>query len=361
MRIGVIGAGQLGRMLALAGYPLGLRFTMLDPGADASGTQVAPGIQAPYDDRDGLQKLAEQCDVVTFDVENVPVKAVEPIARLKPFYPQIPALSASQDRLSEKILFGELRIPTPEFRPIDSLNDLERAAAEIGLPGVVKTRRLGYDGRGQRVLRKKNELAAAWENLGSVPLIYEAFVPFDREVSLIGARSTRGEIRCYPLSANTHRNGILHYSTAPFRHAALQTQAENYLKRVLKHFDYVGVLTIEFFVARGRLIANEMAPRVHNSGHWTIEGAETSQFENHLRALLGWPLGGTAPRGHAAMVNFIGEIPDAAQLLKSPGWHFHHYGKLARPQRKLGHCTLVAPTAKQRDGKLAKLLRQKLG
>lgn len=358
MKIGIIGAGQLGRMLALAGYPLGLRFRMVDPGEDASGVQVAPGIQAAYDDPKALRKLAEQVDAITFDVENVPVAAVEPIAKIKPFYPPINALSASQDRLSEKTTFGELGIPTPKFRAVDHLQDLHAAAADIGLPGVLKTRRLGYDGRGQAVLRTLDDLQAAWDRLGSVPLIYEAFVDFDREVSLIGVRSRRGDIRCYPLSANTHAEGILRQTIAPYRHAALQKQAERHLKRILEHFDYVGVLTIEFFVKRGRLIANEMAPRVHNSGHWTIEGAVTSQFENHVRAVAGLPLGSTAPRGHSAMVNFIGEIPAADAVLQIDGAHFHHYGKAPRPQRKLGHCTLVASTPKERDRMLRTLLRK---
>jgi 5-(carboxyamino)imidazole ribonucleotide synthase len=206
------------------------------------------------------------------------------------------------------------------------------------------------------VLRREADIEKSWQMLGSAPLIYEAFVPFDREVSIIGARSTRGEIRCYPLSLNTHREGILRVTLAPYRHAALQKQAEAYLKRVLNHFDYAGVLTIEFFVQRGRLIANEMAPRVHNSGHWTIEGADTSQFENHLRAILGLPLGSTATRGHAAMINFIGTIPDREQVLKVEQAHLHHYGKEPRPQRKLGHATLVRASAKERDRSLQRLL-----
>lgn len=357
MRIGIIGAGQLGRMLALSGYPLGLRFTLLDPGADAPGAQVASNLQAAYDDAAALEKLASSVDVVTFEFENVPVAAVAPIAERTPFYPPLAALAASQDRIAEKKLFRSLKIPTPEFRAVDSLDELRQAVAAIGLPGVLKIRRLGYDGRGQHVLRQGGDLEKAWKDLGSAPLIYETFVPFDREVSIIGARSTRGEIACYPLSMNRHRDGILRHTIAPYRHAGLQKQAQTYLRRVLKHFDYAGVLTIEFFVRRGRLIANEMAPRVHNSGHWTIEGADTSQFENHLRAILGLPLGSTAARGHAAMINFIGVMPTRDAILGLEHAHLHHYGKEPRPQRKLGHATLVRASASARDQSLQRLLR----
>jgi len=357
MRIGIIGAGQLGRMLALAGYPLGLRFTFLDPNPDACAAQVGECIQGAYDDPAKLRELAEAVDVISFEFENVPVAAVEPIARLKPFYPPVQALGASQDRLTEKTLFRQLGIPTPAFHEVNHLTDLEQAVAEIGLPGILKTRRLGYDGRGQFRLRKPADIAAAWDALAGAPLIYEAFVPFTREVSVIGARSTTGEIAIYPLSENTHRNGILHVSRAPYRHAALQKQAETCLKKLFKHFNYVGILTIEFFVLRGKLVANEMAPRVHNSGHASIEGAQTSQFENHLRAICGWPLGSTAPRGHSAMLNFVGTIPPLHTALKQSGVHFHYYGKDARPARKLGHATVVAATPVRRDLALKKMLK----
>jgi 5-(carboxyamino)imidazole ribonucleotide synthase len=360
MRIGVIGAGQLGRMLALAGYPLGLRFVFLDQSPDAPGAQVGRIVRGAFDDVARLRELAADVDVVTFDVENVPVEAVRSIAETKTFLPPVNALGASQDRLHEKTLFRELRIPTPEFAPVDSLEDLRKAVDKIGLPGVLKTRRLGYDGRGQSLLRSPDDVATAWSALGSVPLIYEAFVDFTREVSIIGVRSTTGETRFYPLSANTHEAGILRYSIAPYRNPSLQTQAETYLKRLLKRFDYAGVLTIEFFVRKGRLIANEMAPRVHNSGHWTIEGAETSQFENHVRAILGLPLGGTRPIGHSAMMNFIGRIPALRNILRVSGVHFHSYGKEPRPGRKLGHCTVTAPSAAARDRALQQLLRLKV-
>lgn len=360
MKIGIIGAGQLGRMLALAGYPLGLRFVFLDQSSDAPGGQVGRIIPGAFDDPVRLAELAAEVDVVTFDVENVPVAAVEPIAAKKPFLPPVKALGASQDRLHEKTLFRQLKIPTPPFMAVDSLDDLHAAVTKIGLPGVLKTRRLGYDGRGQFYLRTPGDIEKAWQTLGTVPLIYEGFVAFSREVSIIGVRSTSGETLFYPLSANTHSEGILRYSVAPYRHASLQKQAETYLRRLLKHLDYAGVLTIEFFVRGGKLIANEMAPRVHNSGHWTIEGAQTSQFENHVRAILGLPLGSTRPNGHSAMMNFIGSIPELGNILRVSGVHFHSYGKEPRPNRKLGHCTVNAPSAAARDRALQQLLRLKM-
>lgn len=357
MKIGIIGAGQLGRMLALAGYPLALQFRFLDSSPDSPGAQVAPIITGAFDDPESLRRLAAEVDLVTYEFENVPVSALAAVAKSRTCYPPADALRVSQDRLLEKEMFGRLGIPTPTFRAVDSLADLRAAVAAIGLPSVLKTRRLGYDGRGQRYLRKARDVEAAWDALGGVPLILEGFVDFDREVSIVGARSTRGETRAYPVVENTHRDGILRVTIAPVRSTRLQQSAERHLARVLDHFGYAGVLTIEFFVQRGRLVANEMAPRVHNSGHWTIEGAATSQFENHLRAILGLPLGDTRAVGHCAMVNFIGTMPDRSRVLALPGAHHHDYGKAPRPGRKLGHCTLVAPTATERDRILKKLLR----
>jgi 5-(carboxyamino)imidazole ribonucleotide synthase len=358
MRVGIIGAGQLGRMLALAGYPLALQFRFLDSSADSPGGQVAPIVTGAFDDPQSLERLASESDIVTYEFENVPVGALEQVARTHSVHPPVEALRVSQDRLFEKQLFERLRIPTPPFRAIDSLDDLRAAVRELGYPCVLKTRRLGYDGKGQRYLRKPADIEAAWEALGHVPLILEGFIDFEREVSIVGVRSTTGEIRAYPIVANTHREGILRVTLAPHRHPALQRLAETHLKRVMKHFDYAGVLTIEFFVQRGKLVANEMAPRVHNSGHWTIEGAVTSQFENHLRAILGLPLGETAPVGHAAMINFIGRMPERDGLLGVPGLHWHDYGKSARPGRKVGHCTVVAASAVARDRLVRKVLKR---
>jgi 5-(carboxyamino)imidazole ribonucleotide synthase len=264
----------------------------------------------------------------------------------------------SQDRLLEKQLFTQLRIPTPPFRAVDSLDDLRAAVKQLGLPCVLKTRRLGYDGKGQRYLRKPADIEPAWGALGSAPLILEGFIDFEREVSIVGVRGTTGEMRAYPIVANTHRDGILRVTLAPHRNPVLQKAAEVLLKRVLRHFDYAGVLTLEFFVRKGKLVANEMAPRVHNSGHWTIEGAATSQFENHLRAILGLPLGDTTPVGHCAMVNFIGNLPARDAILALPGVHWHDYGKEPRPGRKIGHCTVVATSAVERDRLVRKVLRK---
>ena len=358
MRIGVIGAGQLGRMLALAGYPLSLQFRFLDSSADSPGGQVAPIVTGPFDDPQSLERLAADVDLVTYEFENVPVTALEKVSQTHAVYPPVDALRVSQDRLLEKQLFEKLKIPTPPFRAVDSLEGLRAAVRELGYPCVLKTRRLGYDGKGQRYVRKPADVEAAWSALGSAPLILEAFVDFEREVSIVGVRSTKGEIRAYPIVANTHRDGVLRLTLAPHRHPALQKTAETHLKRVMKHFGYAGVLTIEFFVQRGRLVANEMAPRVHNSGHWTIEGAVTSQFENHLRAILGLPLGDTAPVGHAAMINFLGQLPSRDELLGVPGLHWHDYGKAPRPGRKIGHCTVVAASAVERDRLVRKVLKR---
>ena len=357
MKIGVIGAGQLGQMLALAGHPLALEFLFLDSSADSPGARVGPIVTGPFDDPASQRRLAAGTDLVTYEFENVPVSALEKVSRTRPCLPPVEALRVSQDRLLEKELFQRLGIPTPPCRAVDSLADLRAAVAAIGLPCVLKTRRLGYDGRGQHYLRRPRDVGHAWDALGGVPLILEGFVDFDREVSIIGARSTHGETRCYPLADNQHRGGILRVTRAPHRNARLQRAAERHLHRVLDHFGYAGVLTIEFFVQGGRLVANEMAPRVHNSGHWTIEGAVTSQFENHLRAILGLPLGDTSAVGHSAMVNYIGTMPDRARVLAIPGAHHHDYGKAPRPGRKLGHGTIVAATAAARERLLRRLLR----
>ena len=358
MKIGIIGAGQLGRMLALAGYPLAQRFLFLDTSADAPGAQVAPIITGAFDDPQSLERLAADVDLVTYEFENVPVEALQRVASTRPVWPPVEALRASQDRLLEKQMFNRLRIPTAPFRAVDTLAELRAAVKELGLPCVLKTRRLGYDGKGQKYIRKPADIEPAFNAIGGVPLILEGFVDFEREVSIIGARSTTGEVRAYPIVANTHRDGILRVTLAPHRHPVLQKAAEIHLKRVLRHFDYAGVLTIEFFVRKGKLVANEMAPRVHNSGHWTIEGAVTSQFENHVRAILGLPLGDTSPVGQCAMVNFIGTMPARDAILALPGVHWHDYGKEPRPGRKIGHCTVVASSAVERDRVVRKVMRK---
>jgi len=354
MTIGIVGGGQLGRMLALAGYPLGLDFLFLDRSPDAPAGQVAPLLAADFADRARLRELAARSDVVTFDWENVPVESLRGLGC--PVRPSRAALAAAQDRVSEKRLFERLAIPTTRWRNVESRRDLERAMREVGLPAVLKTRRLGYDGKGQARLDTARDAEAAWERLGAAPLLYEELVPFDFEVSIVGARAADGSIVFYPLCLNTHAGGILRVTRAPHGSTRLQRLAERHLRRVLEHFRYVGVLTIEFFVRDGRLIANEMAPRVHNSGHWTIEGAVTSQFENHVRAVAGLPLGETRPLGYAAMINLIGRMPPRARVLAHPGVHLHDYGKEPRPGRKLGHCTIVAASARARDAWVRRLL-----
>lgn len=339
--VGIVGAGQLGRMLALAGHPLGIDCVLLDAGPDAPGARVARLIPAALDDVAAIETLARQVDVVTVEIENVPAAALEAAARHAPVYPPASAIEAAQDRLVEKRLFRSLGIPTAAFVPIERGEDLDRAAGELGVPLVLKARRLGYDGRGQRIVRRAEDLAAAWAALGRPPAIAEAWIDFERELSLVAVRGAGDERAYYPLTENVHRDGILRTSIAPFENAALQRTAESWLDALFDRLDYRGVLTVELFHAENGLLANEMAPRVHNSGHWTIEGAVTSQFENHLRAVLGWPLGDTAPTGHAAMVNLLGRLPPIERLLALPGSRVHIYGKAPRPGRKIGHCTLV--------------------
>jgi len=340
-RVGIVGAGQLGRMLALAGYPLGIECRVLDTAADSPAAQVAPAVLGRLDDARALADLASQVDVVTLEIENVAVAPLEALLERTTVYPPPRAVAAAQDRLAEKTLFRSLEIPTTQFVVVDGERDLGVAARELGWPLVLKTRRMGYDGRGQRVVASHAELSAAWRELGGVPSIAEQWVRFVREVSLIAVQGANGERAFYPLAENVHRDGILARTIAPYVDTSLQTHAEGWLGALLSALDYRGVLTVEFFLTEHGLLANEMAPRVHNSGHWTIEGAETSQFENHLRAVLGWPLGSTRARGHAAMLNLLGKLPPVESVLAIPGAHFHDYGKSPRPGRKVGHCTLV--------------------
>jgi 5-(carboxyamino)imidazole ribonucleotide synthase len=362
-KVGIVGAGQLGRMLALAGYPLGLHCLFLDRSADAPGAQVAPILVGNLEDPGKLMELAERSDVVTFDWENISGAALAPLEKATNIRPPRKALEISQDRLLEKALFQSLKIPVAAHAAIDSKEDLVRAVRRLGTRGVLKTRRMGYDGKGQYVLRHAEDIDAAWTHvgksglIGASGLIYEQFQRFSREVSIIGARSAEGEIVYYPLSANTHSDGVLRFVIAPFINRTLERTARRYLRRVMESLGYVGILTIEFFVVKGRLIANEMAPRVHNSGHWTIDGCITSQFENHLRAICGLPLGSTRALGHTAMINFLGEMPEITRLLAIEGLGFHDYGKEPRPGRKLGHCSITRAHARDRNQALADALK----
>ncbi|RTG97087.1 5-(carboxyamino)imidazole ribonucleotide synthase [Thermus scotoductus] len=342
MRIGILGGGQLGRMLALAGYPLGLSFRFLDPSPEACAGQVGELVVGGFLEEGALARFAEGLDLVTYEFENVPVEAAHLLAKRLPVLPPPKALEVAQDRLLEKTFMQSLGVPTPPFRGVEGLQDLREGFEALGFPALLKTRRGGYDGKSQALLTSWEEAERAFHALGGGGLILEGYVPFQRELSILGVRSRTGEVAFYPLVENRHQGGILRLSLAPAPGVseALQRKAEDYARRALMALDYTGVLALEFFQVGEELLFNEMAPRVHNSGHWTLEGAETSQFENHLRALLGLPLGSTAPRGYSAMVNLIGLRPDFGEVLRLKGAHLHWYGKAVRPGRKVGHITL---------------------
>lgn len=341
MKLGILGGGQLAQMLTLAAYPLGIRTRCFDPSAQACSGDLTPLTVGDFDDYQTLDGFLADVDCVTLETENIPLSCAERVLAQKPLFPTTKALEISQDRLHEKTFFQQQGVPTAAFQAVDSKQDLQQAVANLGLPAVLKTRRFGYDGKGQFVLRTEADIDLAWESLSSQPLILEKFIPFEYEVSLIAVRGQGGEMAFYPLVLNVHRNGILQHSLAPYDNSDLQIKAQEAAAQILQSLHYVGVLTIEFFVQNQTLIANEMAPRVHNSGHWTIEGAQTSQFENHVRAVCGLPLGSTQPIGQSLMLNMIGEKIDAPTCLAMPGVHYHDYGKSPRPGRKLGHVTLV--------------------
>ncbi|MDH3747069.1 MAG: 5-(carboxyamino)imidazole ribonucleotide synthase [Gammaproteobacteria bacterium] len=357
MRIGILGAGQLGQMLGFAARGLGYECCFVDPSDSPPAASAGQVIRAAFDDENALATLAERCDVITYEFENVPVAALASLTDKVPVYPPLKALRKAQDRLSEKRLFDELDIPVPDYQSIDTRADLDNAINEFGLPVVVKTRRFGYDGKGQVVIRDASELDDVWRSLDSRAAIAEAWVNFDLEVSILGARNPRGEMAIWPLSSNEHVGGILRTTRAPLDNDVISARAETYMQRLLKHLDYVGVLALELFVVDDSLLANEYAPRVHNSGHWTIEGAETSQFTNHLLTITGRTPRPTAARGYAGMVNLIGSIPDAIREISGPGSALHDYGKTPRPDRKLGHITVVADTAAKRDDRLAEICK----
>lgn len=357
--VGILGGGQLARMLALSGAPLGLRFRVLDTVADACAGQFAPLIVGDYRDEAALAEFASQVDVATFDFENVPAESAQWLSERVPVFPNPRALSLAQDRLAEKTLFRQLGIPVPAFADVPDRAALDAAIASIGTPCILKTRRLGYDGKGQFRIKSPVDVDAAWDALGAqaatVGLILEAFVPFERELSVVAVRGRDGEFRTWPLTENWHVDGVLSASLAPARvDDALAQSAFAHARALAESLDYVGVFALELFCRDGVLLANELAPRVHNSGHWTIEGSETSQFQNHLRAVLGLPLGDTRMVGHACMLNWIGAMPDAAAMLCEPGGHWHDYGKESRAGRKVGHATLRADSV----GELADALKR---
>jgi 5-(carboxyamino)imidazole ribonucleotide synthase len=358
--VGILGGGQLARMLALSGAPLGLRFLVMDATADACAGQFAPMVVGDYRDEARLAEFASRVDVATFDFENVPAESARWLSDRVPVFPNPGALATAQDRLAEKTLFRRLGIPVPEFAPVASRDELDAAIASIGAPAILKTRRLGYDGKGQFRIKAAGDADAAWAALGAqapkVGLILEAFVPFDRELSVVAVRGRDGEFRAWPLTENWHVDGVLSASLAPARVSQAMTDtAYAHARQLAEALDYVGVFALELFCRDDRLLANELAPRVHNSGHWTIEGSETSQFENHLRAVLGLPLGDTRMVGIACMLNWIGAMPDPMALLSESGGHWHDYGKAPRAGRKVGHATLRADDAAALADALARI------
>ncbi len=345
--VGIIGGGQLARMMALAGLPMGLQFRVHDPAIDACAGQVVSLSNGRFDDEAALAAFAGGLDAVTFDFENVPATSVAALAAQVPVHPDARALATAQDRLVEKACFNELGIPTARFVDVVDRAGLDAAIAQVGAPAILKTRRFGYDGKGQFRLHSADDADAAWAALGdrldTSGLILEAFVPFVRELSVIAVRAQDGSFATWPLVENWHVDGVLSASLAPAHvDDGTNQQAIDYARGLAAALDYVGVFALELFDCGDVLLANEMAPRVHNSGHWTIEGAETSQFENHLRAVLGWPLGDTGARGVSCMLNFLGQLPDAPALMHVPGAHWHDYGKCPRPGRKTGHATIRA-------------------
>jgi 5-(carboxyamino)imidazole ribonucleotide synthase len=349
----VIGAGQLGQMLGIAAGKLGIETVFLDPSDNPPASGEGHVIRQPFDSADGLAQLVKAADVITYEFENVPVDALQAVAGKVPVYPPAEALRNAQDRFLEKSLFERLGIPLAGYCPVSNRDELERATGFLGFPFVLKTRTLGYDGKGQAVVRNTTDKDAAWQKLGKVPLIAEQFVNFEYEVSIIGARNQHGTCVVYPLTENRHRDGILRVSRAPCRSTELGDVAASHLVKLLQHLDYVGVLALEFFVQDGKLLANEFAPRVHNSGHWTIEGAATSQFSNHVRAVMDLPLGDASAAGCAGMVNLIGTIPANPGAGGDFPYFLHDYGKAARPGRKLGHITVLAGDMAALDRRIA--------
>ncbi len=349
MNIGILGGGQLGRMLALAAYRLGFEVHFLDPSSDAPAGKVAPQVVGAYDDPGALRDFGTGLDVVTYEFENIPPSTLHTLSHRLRVLPTVEALEVAQDRAKQRAVFERLGLPSPSSALVDTRWDLERASELIGLPAVLKTRHAGYDGKGQIVLQRSQDLEPAWRVLGGQHLILEQFVRFERELSVIAVRGVAGHTCFYPLIENEHREGILRTSCAPIVAPGLQEQAEQYARRLLDELRYTGVLTLELFQVGDRLLINEMATRVHNSGHWTIDGAVTSQFENHLRAITGLPLGSTEPTGWSGMINLLDDVPPLATLLAIDAARVHLYGKDPRPGRKLGHVVVTASSPELRD------------
>jgi len=354
-KVGVLGGGQLGRMLGLAGIPLGCSFVFLDPADDACAGAAGDVLQAGFADEAAARELAALVDVATFDFENVPESTARALQEICPLYPAPDALGAGQDRVPENELLTGLGIQVPPYHKVSTRTDLLEGLEILGYPAVLKTRRLGYDGKGQAVLRDPEDRERAWQKLGDAELILESFVPFDAECSLVAVRGLDGDTRFWPLTRNVHSNGILKLSLPGVFDEALQMKAAEKVGAMLEHFDYTGVLTVEFFLVGSELLVNEFAPRVHNSGHWTIDGSDCSQFENHVRAITGLPLGETNQVKYSLMFNWIGEMPDRQQAMAIEGLHWHDYGKSPRPGRKIGHATLTAPSMEKLETRAFRL------
>ncbi|MFU8831159.1 MAG: 5-(carboxyamino)imidazole ribonucleotide synthase [Wenzhouxiangella sp.] len=355
MRVGILGGGQLARMMAAAGIPLGLDFVFLDPAEDACARRYGELLVANWEEAPDRADF-KSCERVTCDFENVPADVLVRLASQTTVRPGPEAFASAQDRLVEKTLFEQLGIPVPPFATVSTRPQLLSAIERIGLPAVLKTRRLGYDGKGQAVLRTMEDLEPAWAGLGGRDLILEGWVRYSHECAITAVRSAAGELVFYPLSWTVHDQGILKLASAPAPvDESVSDSARTMVRRLMEQLDYVGCLTLELFVTDSGLLANEFAPRVHNSAHWTIEGSVTSQFENHLRAVCDLPLGDTAMRGHALMLNWIGSMPDPNRLLAVPGLRWHDYGKQPRAGRKVGHATLVADDREQLRERVIKL------
>ncbi len=341
--VGVLGGGQLGQMLARAGKDLGLKVICFDPNAQACAQSEAPLTVGAFDDIDAVLAFASACDVVTLEFENIPVRTLGALRSAgHAVHPGPTSLRVAQDRIAEKQLFDEIGIPTQAHAAVDSLDQLASAIERVGLPAVLKTRRDGYDGKGQFVLREPGQLTKAWQAVGGKPCILEAFVPFRREISVVVARDSKGEVRAFAATENVHVGGILHRSVAA---ASAAKAASDYAKKLAEHLGHVGVLTLELFETDdGELIGNEFAPRVHNSGHWTLNAGSTDQFSQHLRAVVGLPMVEPELAGGAAMINLVGELPPADALDGSCA-SVHLYGKSPRAGRKLGHLTWSAASA----------------
>ena len=350
MKIGILGGGQLAQMLIESGKKLNLEFRVFDPAPDCCAASLAETLSADFADQSALRKFSDQLDAVTFEWENVPAESAKFLEKSVPrFFPSARALHTLQDRLTQKKLLDTLSISTSPYFEVKSAEDF----AHLSGPSVLKLRRHGYDGKGQARIASREAAPKAWQDIGGKPAICEKLIDFERELSLVSVRNLAGEMRFYPLVENRHQNGILHLTLAPYLDATLQAQAESSARKIAEHLNYIGVFAIEFFQVGKNLLVNEIAPRVHNSGHWSIEGAACSQFENHLRAGMGLALGDTLAVGKSAMINLIGELPSREGLsaLAQIG-SVHIYGKSPRPGRKLGHVTLTAASESEREKKL---------